>query len=161
MPSNSDTRKTDDMAVAHLQFDDVENALLRIARHFFIAYSDHAQPHWETAFDLSQHHFGSVKGPAISFALLNVLRTMRTSRKTTFGFTNPHCSSCRHKISNCERLLLTTIQHMRNGEKAKAQMDALIVCEGFDTTYMLKAVQYLSNLLQDFQTCSSQEPARC
>ena len=133
--------------LADAGFDPVEQIVLHMARRYFLSYTDKARPHWETAMDYSVASFGPALGPGIAYHVMDVLRTMREARKTVFRFTNPCCKACAARLTDCERLLVGTISAARRGDRIRAQMDALIVCEGFDTGPLLRAVARLNTSL--------------
>ncbi|MCR9135669.1 MAG: hypothetical protein NXI27_06735 [Alphaproteobacteria bacterium] len=127
--------------------DACERALLDMVRHFLLAYTKHDHPHWETALELGSRYFGARNGPLTTFAVLDVIKALRTSRKTCFTFNNPRCGTCRNKLSDCERHLCRTLHFARNGERSRVRTEALILCEGFDTKALLAAVERLASLL--------------
>jgi len=133
-----------------LGLDETEELVLSIIRCYCLAYSQPGRMCWEHALDKATVRFGADKGAAVSFATLGVLRAMRCARKTTFRFNNPFCSGCRNQVSNCERLLLSTLKFARHGDDASAHMQALILCEGFDVQPMLLALKQLNQLLTPF-----------
>jgi len=129
--------------LADAGFDRDEETLLHMARRFFLSYAQPPHPHWESAIDIAMEHFGAEHGPGIAVTLMNTLRAMRTARKTTFRFINPCCAQCAAKLTDCERLLIRTIRFVRVGENSSAQTEALMLCEGFDSGPLLKAIREL------------------
>lgn len=124
-----------------------ECAVLDTVRHFLLSYTKQNYPHWETALELCDQHFGENYGPLTSASVLNVIRALRRSRKTCFRFNNPHCAGCRTKLTDCERLFFRALRFARMGNRPKARMEALILCEGFDTSALLEAMERLASLL--------------
>lgn len=127
--------------------DDIETVLLNATRHFFVSYTDKSYPHWETSMDICNARFGQERGPQIAVSLMNLVRHMRLSRKSTFHFTNPFCRKCANRISICERHLFHAIKHIRARNRQAARMEALMLCEGFDPDPMLEEAERLSHLL--------------
>ncbi|MEM7303276.1 MAG: hypothetical protein AAF468_19515 [Pseudomonadota bacterium] len=122
-----------------------ERILLIAARFYFTSHMKNDQPYWEAGLDLCLQHFGEEFGPLIGVRLMHVVRSMRASRKTVFQFTNPFCEACgSKKISDCERLLMSTIVQARGGARSVARMQALILCEGHDVDDMLSNVDALN-----------------
>lgn len=133
--------------LVHAGFDSIECRLLTISRYFLVSY---AKPHtsaWEIAFDLGCLDFGERDGPLVAMALVNLLRAMRESRKTTFHFNNPRCQECAGRICDCERHLMAAIRAARNRKIADVRMESLILCEGFDTEPLISAIDSLVALL--------------
>ena len=77
-------------------------------------------------------------------AFMNVLLAMRQSRKSVFRFNSSHCAVCRHRVSECENLLLSTIRSRRNRELQAARVYAMILCEGNDTDLLFIAIDRMS-----------------
>ena len=124
-----------------------EQALLLIARRYFLSYTRPEQPYWESAIDLAVSEFGPVRGAALAVALLNVIRAMRSARTTVFNFINPTCPDCAAKLSECERVLIQTIRSVRSGDAVGATTQALILCEGRDTEPILYAAAALVDII--------------
>ncbi|MEM6464820.1 MAG: hypothetical protein AAF724_23215 [Pseudomonadota bacterium] len=130
--------------IADQGFDRDEKVLLHVARLYFLAYTDPCEPHWEQAIDHCVGSFGPGRGPRIAYGVTDVLRAMREARKGVFRFTNPCCAKCAARLTDGERLLINTIASMRRGDKARARVNALMLCEGHDTSILLDAAQRLS-----------------
>lgn len=135
--------------------DACECVVLDTVRHFLLSYTKNNHPHWETALELCDRHFGENYGPLTFASVLNMIRALRKSRKTCFLFNNPHCAGCRLKLTDCERLLFRTLYFARSGNRSKARMEALILCEGFDTDPLLTAMDRLASLLPNMQAPNS------
>lgn len=123
-----------------------EEMMLAIFRQFLLAYTDVKQPHWERAFEISVTAHGANNGPRIAFGLLRILQAVRASRKTVFRFINPCCENCAANLSDYERHLMRTISFVRNGDMSSAQMEALLLCDGFDTRPTLQMIGELKPL---------------
>lgn len=133
--------------LADQNYDQDEVAILHLSRLYFLAHTDPMKPHWDAAMDFSELMFGPEYGPLIAYCVTEVLQNMRESRKTTFRFTNPCCAKCAARLTNNERLLTSTISAFRKGDSLRAKMNALILCEGFDSGPMLKAIGRLTKTL--------------
>lgn len=133
-----------DMTISVAGLDFHEEMMLAIFRQFLLAYTDVKQLHWERAFEITVTAYGTKDGPNIAFALLKVLQAVRTERRTVFRFVNPCCENCAALLSDYERHLMRTISFVRKGDMTSAQMEALILCEGFDTRPTLQAVNELN-----------------
>lgn len=118
--------------------------MLAILRQFLLAYTDLKQPYWERAFEISVTAYGTEQGPRMAFGLLRVLQAVRTKRRTVFRFVNPCCENCAVHLSHYERYLMRTIRFVRMGDLPSAQMEALLLCEGFDTGTTLQAIAELN-----------------
>lgn len=133
-----------DMTLSAAGLDFHEEMMLAVFRQFLLAYTDVKEPHWERAFEISVTAYGAKHGPCIAFAILKVLQAVRTERRTVFRFVNPCCENCAAFLSDYERHLMRTISFVRKRDMPSAQMEALILCEGFDTRPTLHAVHELS-----------------
>lgn len=136
--------KLQEVTIAAAGLDFHEEMMLAIFRQFLLAYTDVKQPHWERAFEISVTAYGAKRGPCIAFALLKILQVVRLERKTVFRFVNPCCENCAARLSDYERHLMKTISFVRKGDMRSAQMEALILCEGFDTRPTMHAVSELN-----------------
>lgn len=135
------------LPLSQYALDSCEYAVLDTVRHFLLAYTNLDQPHWETALELGNRHFGANNGPLTSVTVLEVIKALRKSRRTCFKFNNPYCRECCTKLSHCERHFCRTLHFARTGDRAKFQSEALILCEGFDTKAFLAEMESLANLL--------------
>lgn len=147
MSDRKDEKAKPENLLENIGLDESDKALLHIARRYFLSYANPTYPHWESAFDLAIQLFGADQGPGIAVALLNVVRAMRNARSTTFRFTNPLCPDCAPNISDGERLLFRAIQFIRCGDRSRAQIEALILCEGNDTELTLAAMHRLAETM--------------
>lgn len=141
--------KSKNMTIFAAGLDFYEEMMLAIIRQFLLAYTDLKQPHWERAFEMSVTAYGAKHGPCIAFTLLTVLQAIRTERRTVFQFVNPCCENCATLLSDYERHLMRTISFVRKGDMQSAQMEALILCEGYDTRQTLQAVNALNVIFTD------------
>jgi len=135
----------DDQNLEDLHFDETERFVLSLVRQFCLSYTQSKRPLWESAFDMAYHKEGPTKGPSIAYATLNVMRTMREARSSTFRYNNPACPCCRKRVSHCERLLLNALHMTRRGERSSAQMELLMLCEGHETQRVLGAIGELAD----------------
>lgn len=124
-----------------------ECVVLDTGRHFLLSYTKQDHPHWETALELCDRNLGDAFGPLTSASVLDVIRALRRSRNTCFQFNNPYGAGCRVKLTDCERLLFRTLRFVRTGDTSRGRMEALILCEGFDTRALLVAMDRLASLL--------------
>ncbi len=136
-----------ELLLADSGFDVIEYRLLAISRYFLVSYTKPQTAAWEIAFDLSCVDFGERDGPHVAMALVNLLRAMRESRKTTFHFNNPRCPQCAGRVCDCERHLIGAIKAARHRKIADVRMESLILCEGFDTEPLIMAINSLVALL--------------
>lgn len=160
MSEHDHSHSKSDLLLADAGFDAIECRLLKIARFFLVAYTKPQTQAWELAFDMGCTGFGESLGPHVSMEIVNVLRAMRESRKTTFHFNNPACPKCAERVTDCERHLVRTIKAVRSRRVADARMESLILCEGFDTEPLLEAVVRLVALLQSFDLATASTSAR-
>lgn len=124
-----------------------ELKLLQICRYYFSCYSQNQHPDPEITLELCIEKFGNKHSIEIAMSLLNVLSNMRRSRKSTFQYNSSKCKKCKSRISECERLLLYTIQFRRLGNKQSSYISSMILCEGYETDSFLKSIDILNNHL--------------
>lgn len=145
-------RKTGDRAHPHMPdtvgleecaYRDEDVALLEVMRYFFVSFTDPERQAWETAFQCSEIYFGPQRGGEVALALLRMIQTMRVSRRTTFRFSNPYCSSCRLRVTDCERHMLGAFRDLSAKNTASARAKALMLCEGFPAGEFLNAAAAL------------------
>lgn len=128
-------------------FDKTTIKLLHLSRFCFSAYAEGKNPDCEKIVSFCKREFGSPFSIEIAIALVEVLNSMRLSRKSTFHFNSSACKKCRNRISECERLLFQTVYSMKHKQGSKAYVTALILCEGNDISPLIKAVDKLNKCL--------------
>lgn len=165
MPVCPHHSKASNTLIKDTKLEVVDLALLGVARRFFLSYTDPRRPHWESAVDFAINAFGPNHGPLVAVALLNVIRAMRSARKTMFRFNNPHCTQCAATILDNERSLFLGIQHLRQGNMSGAHIEVLILCEGHDTAPTLSAMEVLASRVSNWyraaptvDRCKADEP---
>ncbi|MEM9330613.1 MAG: hypothetical protein AAGA53_04760 [Pseudomonadota bacterium] len=129
-------------------FDEATQKLLHLSRFYFISYASGEMPDCHAAVDICTEDFGQRYSVEIAIGLLCILGAMRKSRKTIFRFNNTACPKCRNRVSDCERLLFLTLQNYRNGQYSRAYVTAMMLCEGHDTTHLLREIGRLKNFLE-------------
>ena len=120
------------------------------ARYFFASFAKAKGAAWLSVVLCSQdffpHHSDS---PAIVQAVLEVVHTIRTSRKSMLRFSNPHCLDCANIVTAAERHLMTILRNVRSGNLSGATTHAMLLCEGHETAGVLKAAARLTRVLKD------------
>jgi hypothetical protein len=142
---NNHKAKSSDISISESGLDFHEEMMLAIFRQFLLAYTDSKQPHWERAFEISITVYGEANGAYAAYGLLRILQAVRSSRQAVFRFVNPCCENCAVNLSDHERHLMRAIRFVGSGDMASAQMEALILCDGFETGATLKAIKDIYN----------------
>ncbi|WP_417691487.1 hypothetical protein [Roseibium sp.] len=126
-----------------------ELKVLETLRLFCIAYADPASMAWEQAFETCTREFGPTCGPRIGMATMKVMSALRISRRTTYSFTNPACSCCRHTLSDHELQMMSLLKAQRRGDGLARQTHAVILCEGQRPERFLASMESLADCLND------------
>jgi len=135
--------------VVTAKFGTDELAILAIARYYFQTFAVPASQAWIPATDLARHAFGALKGPRVAAAVLDMLREMRISRRSTFQFSNPECQVCADVLTENERQLMGVFRGLRNSMQSEAYVNALLLCEGNEINPLLGAAGVLVNALSE------------
>ena len=147
MCTGHDNNSKSEKLLKNAGFSDEEQAVLHIVRRYCAAYSRAGSPCWEDAIDVATAVFGDINGPVVAVSALNVLRSIRPCRKSAFTFSNPYCQCCAKRMTECERLLLQTLQCIRKQDQSAAAVDAILLCQGEDTASFIEQVETLSRAL--------------
>lgn len=132
-----------------------ETRILTTLRLFCTTYANPRHQTWELAFETSQRDFGPIHGPQIGMAVMNVMRALRSTRRTTFRFTNPACDCCSNTLSDHELHMMTLLQAERRGDGIARQTHAVILCEGEDPHMFLACMEELAVRLNAFAAPSA------
>ena len=92
---------------------------------------------WVQAFEHAEALFGPVAGPVINKAVLAVVEQTRDTRGSGFAYCDPYCHHCRPFLTNEERYLITVLHLLRRGRNNEAALQAMLLCEGSDTTAVM------------------------
>ena len=128
----------------HLKLTTCEAKVLKIARYYFMTFSEPSKQTWLDANDYAIKNFSSDSGPYVSLAILSVIQSMREVRKSIFKFNNPDCKICSAALTEHEIGLLNTIRCKVNGRDDAAAAHALIICECNDSSKFLNATSILA-----------------
>ncbi|NUB44328.1 hypothetical protein GEU84_008035 [Fertoebacter nigrum] len=135
-----------DMPLEQAGLDGFETGLLALLRHFCASFATPETQGWVLAFRIAVERWGPRDGPATGQALLAVAQAMRLTRRSVFVFSNPLCPGCRAVITPNERHMMRMIHAARRGRAGEARAEAMLLCEGQDTTHLLQAVEALAAL---------------
>ena len=143
-----------DQPVSKAGLDQVEIGLLAVFRHFIASFAAPDQQAWTTALRLACDLWGPKDGAPVAVALLEVTDAMRRARRSMFHFSNPNCPCCRGALTANERHVITLIHAIRRGRLTDARTQAMLLCEGHDTTEVLHTATVLAALLPVPQTAA-------
>jgi hypothetical protein len=139
-------RRDGDTPLAMLGLDDFETGLLATTRHFFTSFLAPESQGWIRAFREAEALWGAVDGPKSAYAMFTTVDAMRRSRRTMFHFSDPHCPTCRESVTPNERNLMRMIHAIRRGRIGAAQTEALLLTEGIDPAFLLRAAWALAGM---------------
>ena len=123
----------------HLKLTACEAKILKIARYYFMTFSEPSKQTWLDANDYAIKNFSSDLGPYVSLAILSVIQSMREVRQSTFKLNNPDCKICSAALTEHEIGLLNTIRCKVSGRDDAAAAHAFIICECNDSSHFLNA----------------------
>ncbi|MCV0425716.1 MAG: hypothetical protein K5905_09595 [Roseibium sp.] len=140
-----------------------ERIVLRSLRLICLSYANPGCFTWENAFETCSKSFGPIYGPQLGVATMNAMRSLRTTRATSFRFTNPDCPCCRETLAEHEVQFMNLLKAERNGGGLTAQTNALMLCEGTHSRPFLQAMKELAGMLNNLepkQRAESPTPVR-
>lgn len=146
MPQRPHTKHKSDMPVAGSGLDEFEVGLLAVARHFIISFAAPDTQSWAVALAIASERWGISQGARAAVSMLTVIDAMRRARRSMFHFSDPHCPTCRDFMTPNERHLMQMIHTIRAGRVGDAQTEAMLLCEGAETTAVLQAAWGLAGL---------------
>jgi hypothetical protein len=123
-----------------------ERACIAILRCYCAAWSKPSAQGWERALDLAAEAFGEREGGRAARRVLDLMRALRASRRSTFHFNNPFCAGCSARLTDGERLLAAAVRAARDGDACAARTSAIVLCEGGPTESLLHAAHALADL---------------
>lgn len=140
-----------DVLVADAGLDPAEVAVLTVARHYFQSFAFPQSQAWINGFARAEQMFppgsGRARAAEIAVAVLAAVQAMRGTRATGFRFSNPDCPGCSRILSVHERQFIEVLAAIRRGRRGRAQVTALMVCEGNAHDAFLRAMSDLAALM--------------
>jgi hypothetical protein len=124
-----------------------EDAALTIARLFLRAIAEPASGAWIDAMRAAEARFGPRDGPVIAARVLDVIGTIRRSRRSVFMFNAPGCPCCAAIVTEHERRMMLAISALRRGRTAAARGEVMMLCEGHGAERTLAALGALGTAL--------------
>ncbi|MEO1456250.1 MAG: hypothetical protein AAFV49_01615 [Pseudomonadota bacterium] len=141
---------TVDYPIDEYGFDTTECAVLDVMRRFFGAFAFPKSHAWLGAFAAAESRFGP-QGAVLALRIAKTIQILRSNRTADFGFINPDCPCCRHRITAEERYFITTLHAVRRGQGAEATLNALFVCSGQDPAPLVAATKQLATDLASYE----------
>ncbi|NBN63661.1 hypothetical protein [Pannonibacter tanglangensis] len=124
-----------------------EQAVLQVLRYLCLTYARPQAHSWEQALVLAADAFGPAVGGEVAVAVMQLMRAIRVTRRTTFRFRDPHCPCCRSRLSEAEAKVITLVRAARKDPARPARVDALILTEGAPTAAVLAEAERLAAVL--------------
>ncbi|MEL6609640.1 MAG: hypothetical protein AAFO58_10805 [Pseudomonadota bacterium] len=140
-----------DTALEDLSLDAADRAVLFAARVVFVQFTEPAQQAW-MSLTLSANTLFRGPQPAETLRrVCAVVHEMMISRRSDFRFSNPKCDDCSRWVTVHERHLVQMIQAGRQNERSRAEISAMLLCEGHATDRVLAAVWHLADCLPEVE----------
>jgi hypothetical protein len=133
--------------LAELRFDEAEQAVLAVARHYFRSFAAPDTQSWIGGIGAALSLFDHARAPQVAVATLGAVQSMRRARRSRFHFNDPGCAHCAAGVTAHERGFLGTLACMRRGACDRASGHAVILCEGNDHVAFLRTMGTLGGLL--------------
>ncbi|MEM7472579.1 MAG: hypothetical protein AAF340_14620 [Pseudomonadota bacterium] len=130
-------------------FDAFEKNVLTLARLFFLSFHLPKRQAWVSAFQFGEDRFGKSSGAAVAKGVMEIVNAMRSTRTSGFGYCDAFGAECSASLTREERYLISTLHHMRNQNPTAAAMNAMLLCEGADTTAYMARIDQLIALTSD------------
>lgn len=129
-----------------------EIVVLQTMRLLCMSYANPASHAWEGAFENCVAEFGPKHGPQIGLAVMNCIRSLRSTRKTGFGFVDPSCPCCRHCLAQHEYHFMKLLKAQGADDGLDRQSCALVLCEGEEPDVFLRNMKTLADRLAEFSS---------
>lgn len=126
-----------EMALSEAGYDDIEEAILTIARYYFQTFALPQTQSWLAALQVADTRFPGTSSAGIAMDILAAVQAMRMSRSSPFRFSNPACPGCSQIIGEHERQFMCVVQAARRGQMGSARTHAMLLCEGNDTEALI------------------------
>lgn len=131
--------------------------MLQVLRLFCMTYANPGSHAWEEAYAMSVREFGAKDGPLVSHEVMNCVRALRCTRKTSFDFIDPTCPCCRKMLAHHESHFMRLLKAERANDGLTRQMSAVVLCEGENPTLFL---QSMSSLARQLDTLTERKPTK-
>ena len=135
------------MTVEQAGLDRAECAVLNLSRCFFCSFSEPMSQAWQHAIVATNGAKDFGLGAAQLGLVLEMVLTMRRTRRSCFQFNSPFCEFCSEILSEHERQLIGTLAAFREGRHGSAKIHAMLLCEGNDATQFLNATFELAKTM--------------
>lgn len=122
-------------------------AALQVARHFFRSFAAPQSHGWLDAFPVAERSFAGQAPAAIAVAVLGAVQAMGRVRQSGFSFSSPTCPDCAQLMTDHERHFISVLMALRRGERSRAVVHAMLLCEGNDSGPFLAAMDELGELI--------------
>ncbi|MEQ8429778.1 MAG: hypothetical protein RLN94_15105 [Roseovarius sp.] len=136
-----------DIPLASARLDRSERDCLALARRFFQLLANPDADDRQNAIERVAGSFGADHGLAVAWAMSDLLREIRQSRRSTFYFSNPDCPGCARLITEHERRLVAALAALRRGRRSAAHVEVMLLCEGNPDETVLDGLARLADLL--------------
>jgi len=131
--------------------DPFEMLTLQMLRFFFQTFACPASHSWVYAMDVARQACGE-QGGAFALKVLDAMKAVRTTRKSTFTFSSPTCPGCSEILTEHERRMMCALAAVRVGKIGVARLELLMLCEGNDVEPVIDAFEIISDAMPQRQS---------
>ena len=145
-PSCNRVAQDSEILLDDLNLKPIEHSILTAARFYFSSFARPEESAWMNVVMFSERFFPGENSSKIAQALLIVVHEIRISRRSTLRFQDPVCINCKNKATTEERHFILMIKEVRLKRRATALTHAMLLCEGNNTSELLRAITKLVSL---------------
>ncbi|WP_299924499.1 hypothetical protein [uncultured Pelagimonas sp.] len=133
--------------VSDAGLDGDDRDVLKAMRLVFQTFANPASQGWTLGLTVVRGSFAHRDAGEVFHAIVAVIDALRRARKSGFHFTNPDCANCSQYLCDDERLLMGSLTACREGRRSVSHANALLLCEGNDTSALLDGLTKLARLM--------------
>lgn len=145
-PSCNRVVQDSEILLDYLNLKPIEHSILTAARFYFSSFARPEESAWMNVVMFSERFFPGENSSKIAQALLIVVHEIRISRRSTLRFQDPVCINCKNKATTEERHFVLMIKEVWLKRRATALTHAMLLCEGNNTSELLRAITKLVSL---------------
>ena len=127
-------------------FDQYEYDILQVSRLLFLAFHCPKSYAWVNAYYLAEQIFSVPYGSTICTTLLKAVNAACKSRNCGINYHDTNCEKCKEFLTDEEYYFIGTLHQIRQNNKSKAKVNAMLLCEGSSFDEFLQYIFELSNI---------------
>lgn len=126
-----------------------ETAFLDVARHLFETYENPQSQCWMTAFLKAEQVFDPPFGATIAHAIAITIKAVSSERLRGFSYYRSTSPIAARAVTDEERYLVLALRAIREHDHSAARLNALLICEGGDSSPLLAALERIAVITGD------------